>query len=310
MYTDPSGEIWHVVIGAVVGGVINLAANWDNIDNFWEGAAAFGVGAGAGALTAATGGAGASFWTVAGVSSLGGAATMGTNNIIGQTGNGVGLGDVEWGSVVESSLVGAVSGFAAGGVGHWAANSSALVNGLNSPLLRSAAVSPLAAGAGHIAGGTTSGLFKGRSINQAFHDSFNGLDKSMAMGLGIGVASTVGMSYANGINPVTGRVLAFKTEVQSLGAGRTEVKKWLQNVGNIERGQLTQDILGAGFKRMSPSNSPVEVFELGGMRIRLDPPQLPKTPYNHMHLEYGRNSYNIFLNSVNYKSPAAHIPIR
>lgn len=95
----------------------------------------------------------------------------------------------------------------------------------------------------------------------------------------------------------------------SLGAGRTGVKQWLQNAGNLERGTLIQNIESAGFKRMSPTTSPVSVFERGGMRIRLDPPQ-SGTPFNHMHLEYGGNSYNIFLNPVNYKSPAAHIPIR
>jgi hypothetical protein len=72
---------------------------------------------------------------------------------------------------------------------------------------------------------------------------------------------------------------------------------------------LIQNIESAGFKRMSPATSPVSVFERGGMRIRLDPPQ-SGTPFNHMHLEYGGNSYNMFLNPVNYKSPAAHIPIR
>jgi len=30
----------------------------------------------------------------------------------------------------------------------------------------------------------------------------------------------------------------------------------------------------------------------------------------HMHLEYGGNSYNTFLNPVDYRSPGAHIPIR
>jgi hypothetical protein len=95
----------------------------------------------------------------------------------------------------------------------------------------------------------------------------------------------------------------------SLGAGRTGVKQWLQNVGNLEKGELIQNIESVGFKRMSPSNSPVTVFERGGMRIRLDPPQ-SGTPFNHMHLEYGGNSYNTLLNSVHYKSPAAHIPIR
>jgi RHS repeat-associated protein len=95
----------------------------------------------------------------------------------------------------------------------------------------------------------------------------------------------------------------------SLGAGRTGVKQWLQNAGNLERGELIQNIESVGFKRMSPTSSPVSVFERGGMRIRLDPPQ-SGTPFNHMHLEYGGNSYNTLLNPVHYKSHAAHIPIR
>lgn len=55
--------------------------------------------------------------------------------------------------------------------------------------------------------------------------------------------------------------------------------------------------------------SPVSVFERGGMRIRLDPPQAG-TLFNHMHLEYGGNSYNIFLKPENYRSPAVHIKIK
>lgn len=84
-YTDPDGEFWHIVIGAAIGGVINLAANWDNCDGFWEYAAAFGVGAGTGALTATTGGASVG-WQI-GATALGGTATSATNNLIAQTKN-------------------------------------------------------------------------------------------------------------------------------------------------------------------------------------------------------------------------------
>ena len=58
----------------------NLISNWYNCDWFWEYAAAFGVGAGAGVLTAAAGG----FFATIGAA-LGGAATSGVNNIIAQT---------------------------------------------------------------------------------------------------------------------------------------------------------------------------------------------------------------------------------
>lgn len=57
VYTDPDGEWIHIVIGAVIGGVINTAVHWNQIDNLWDGVKAFGVGAGGGALVAATGGA-------------------------------------------------------------------------------------------------------------------------------------------------------------------------------------------------------------------------------------------------------------
>jgi len=59
-YTDPDGEWIHIVIGAVVGGVINVVSKAVNgqINSFWDGLAAFGIGAGAGALATVTGGAG------------------------------------------------------------------------------------------------------------------------------------------------------------------------------------------------------------------------------------------------------------
>jgi hypothetical protein len=96
------------------------------------------------------------------------------------------------------------SGFAAGAVGSWAASSSTLVNNVSSPILRSAVVSPIAAGAGHVAGGTTAGLFQGQNLGEAFAGSFDGIGKSMAIRGAIGVASTIGVSYANGVSPWTG----------------------------------------------------------------------------------------------------------
>ncbi|HBN05418.1 MAG TPA: hypothetical protein DD434_06475, partial [Bacteroidales bacterium] len=58
-YTDPNGEFWHIVIGAAIGGVINLGVKiyQGKINSFGDGLMAFGIGAIAGAGTAATGGA-------------------------------------------------------------------------------------------------------------------------------------------------------------------------------------------------------------------------------------------------------------
>ena len=206
VYVDENGEFWHIIIGALVGGIINLVANWDNVDGFWDGLATFGVGAGSGALIAATGGAGAGFWTVTGVAAGGGALTGATNSIVAQTGaNFSGFEQVDWRQVGSSSLIGGAAGFAGGAAGYWAANASILVNNVSNPILRSAVVSPIAAGAGHVAGGTTAGLLQGQSFGEAFANSFEGIGKSMAMGLGIGVTTTIAVSYASGINPFNGK---------------------------------------------------------------------------------------------------------
>jgi RHS repeat-associated protein len=145
-------------------------------------------------------------------------------------------------------------------------------------------------------------------------------DRGSFVGAGVDNAAAAGAAIKGGIPqkpvtvpqppPNTGIGLANRGEVQSLGAGRTAVKQWLQNVGNLERGQLIKDIGSVGFKKVFEGKGMMH-FERGGMKIRLDPPQ-PGTPFSHMHLNYGgnKNAYDIFLNRVNYKSPAAHIPIR
>lgn len=62
MYTDPDGEWIHIAIGALIGGTINLIANSDNCQGFWQGFTSFA----AGASVAAT--FGASFGVALGVS--------------------------------------------------------------------------------------------------------------------------------------------------------------------------------------------------------------------------------------------------
>lgn len=81
-FTDPNGEFVHIIIGAVVGGVINLGINalQGNINSWQDGFAAFGVGAVARGLGAATGG--------AAFVAMGGAA--GAGFIAGAVGGGIG----------------------------------------------------------------------------------------------------------------------------------------------------------------------------------------------------------------------------
>ena len=106
-YTDPSGEFWHIIAGAALGGISNLAFNWNNCDGLLEYVTAFAVGAGSGALTVLTGGASAGVQLLAAAGTS--AVTSGVNNIISQTSDNF-SGTVDWSSVGQNTAIGGVSG--------------------------------------------------------------------------------------------------------------------------------------------------------------------------------------------------------
>jgi len=119
---DKDGRFWHIVIGAVIGGAINLAvqASQGKIDSWGDGFAAFGIGAVAGAVGAATGGAALTAAGLPGASFLGGALSGAVGSAVGSPimglGNSAYFGDKyslkQWGRDV---LVGAVAGGVIGG---------------------------------------------------------------------------------------------------------------------------------------------------------------------------------------------------
>ncbi len=74
-YNDPTGNFWHLVVGAAIGGAVNVALHWNQImtgGNMWKDmAVAFGIGAIGGAVAAATFGAGiAAVGTASGASAI------------------------------------------------------------------------------------------------------------------------------------------------------------------------------------------------------------------------------------------------
>ena len=113
-YTDPNGEAWHLAIGAALGGITNLAFNWNNCDGFLEYATAFAVGAASGFVTAATGGASAGMQLLAAAGTS--AVTSGVNNIISQTSDNF-SGTVDWNEVGVDLFLGSVNGSISSGVG-------------------------------------------------------------------------------------------------------------------------------------------------------------------------------------------------
>jgi len=137
VYTDPDGEWIHLVIGAAIGGTVNLIVNWKKIDgNFWQGLGYFGVGALAGALGAGVG-AGISSAMAAGGSF--GAGFIGSSAAMTATS-----------SFVSGAAIGAGAGFSSGfvtgagnswlqgnsfGEGLWDGTKGGLIGGASGALL-------------------------------------------------------------------------------------------------------------------------------------------------------------------------------
>ena len=107
-YTDPDGEWAHLLIGALIGGIVNLATNWSSINTFGEDLAYFGIGAAAGALSAGVG---------MGVSSWIGGGTFGAG-FIGSTTAKTAVSSFASGSIIGGST-GFTQGFITGSGNSW-----------------------------------------------------------------------------------------------------------------------------------------------------------------------------------------------
>jgi hypothetical protein len=327
VYTDPDGNFWNFVIGAALGGVSGWqigkaqgAKGWGMVGFVFGGAMIGGLTAGIGDTAL-----GAFSTTANNVGSS--IAAYSVSGAVAGMASGASFAALSGGDIGKGALMGGLTGGALGALGgylQYQAIGGAMKAAVSDRNYWLACVDC----AKEIA--LSEVVIKGqRSILAQGSPLFNALVEINRFNpLAIVVNSLYGYVYGYDTsgNRLTGTEatanllslavpggrgagIAAKTGA-SLGAGRTGVKQWLQNAGNLERGQLIKDIEGAGFKKVFDGKGMMH-FERGGMKIRLDPPQ-PGTPFNHMHLNYGGNksAYDIFLNPVNYKSPAAHIPIR
>ena len=112
MYMDPEGDFpIAILVGALIGGGINLYANWDKVDNVWQGLGYFGIGALAGTVTAAM---------PVGVGIVGGFSAGACSGFVsgGMTGalNALISGDNMFEGLAQGSLCGAMFGGLSGGV--------------------------------------------------------------------------------------------------------------------------------------------------------------------------------------------------
>ena len=212
-YTDPDGELWHIIIGAAIGGIVNLATNANNCKGLWDYVAAFGVGAASGALTAAVPclGIGNGILNAAlqvGASAIGGGLVNGTNNLIAQTGkNFNGINNINkqdlWNSIGYGSISG-MAGFAGGAIGASAGN--VMINGFN-------IASPLAKGIlGGVSGGAIGGFtgsFVGSGMqtgdwSKACEAGWKGALSGASVGAISGGVEGLNFSKKHNLDPLTG----------------------------------------------------------------------------------------------------------
>ncbi len=122
MYVDKDGKFWWFIAAAVIGGIINTAVNWGDIDNFADGLCYFGVGALAGVVGAYTGGlsygiGGAAGGLIAGgVSGATSGAIIGGGNTLIQGGSFSDVFNAAWQGAFVGAVTGAVIGGVAGGI--------------------------------------------------------------------------------------------------------------------------------------------------------------------------------------------------
>ena len=108
-YSDPSGELFWLIPAAIIvgSGIVNAAMNADNIHNFGQGMAYFGVGCASAATAMYTGGAGIC---------LSGALLGGGNSLLTQSFNG---GKIDWFNVANASIFGAITSAVSAGIGEY-----------------------------------------------------------------------------------------------------------------------------------------------------------------------------------------------
>jgi len=192
IYVDKDGRVfWLIpVAAAVISGAINLASNWDKVDNFWQGLGYFGAGAASSAL-AFTGPAG---WA-------GGGALLGAANTA--------LGGGNMSDIIQNATIGGFAGLAGGAAGHWAAQNigGIVINGLNigSPVIKGIIGGLIGGAISGYVGGFTAGYIRTRNINAANQSGVEGLKFGALVGAATGAISSYMYSVENKLNPWTGR---------------------------------------------------------------------------------------------------------
>lgn len=192
-YNDPNGEFWHIVVGAVVGGIVNLVTNWDNIKNFGHGLSLFTTGALAGAGVALSPG---SFAVIAG-------SLAASNNVLNQ-GFHYGFNNIDY---QQAAFDGIVSGATAAGIGKLMKMPfvskvlNKITGNISSPLLRNVLNGQIT---GTTVGGVTGASMAAINREDLWKGSWKGMKSGFVVGTINGIGNAAQYSIDNKVGFFTG----------------------------------------------------------------------------------------------------------
>lgn len=208
---DPDGQEPIIIAALFVGiamGSYALYTNWDNIDNFWEGAAVFTAGGLSGAATVYCGGCGTV--AVMAIGFGGGVLTGATNNIVAQVDDDTSFDEVKWKETMQVSAINGVAGGLSAGAGKWMTGNymtTATVGTMEiqSPLVASVVKSTVGGTVGGVVGGGVTGLLMTGSWEGAMDGMYQGGRTGFMTGAAFGAGFGVYSSIQNKVNPFTGK---------------------------------------------------------------------------------------------------------
>lgn len=230
---DKDGKFWQYVIGAVIGGAVNLYQNWGNVHGFWNGAAYFGLGAVNGACIASGN---------SGLMALGGGIQAAGNTALGG-----GSAD----KIVTNGLWGAATSWAGGQImgGVNQLNPGKFLTG--NPMMQNILTGGISMGLANSITGGISTFQQTGSMRSAANSALTGLVSGMVMG-GItgGIQGYQNLKDANR-NPATGQPnqpqiqplqpIESKTFTYDENLARTDLKpEW--TLGACPRGKVIETI--------------------------------------------------------------------
>ena len=193
VYVDQNGEFWHIVIGAVVGGVINLTMNaiQGNVNSFGEGLAYFGTGALSGLASS--------------VNPLLGGAVLGLGNNITSQVSQNGWSNISLTSAIIDTGIGMGSAYLGGQISSkFSGVFSKVFNSISSPILKNVLINSTSnAASGFLLSAGISFAYT-KDFDQAFKDGVRG--GLMGAGIGFTTGAIGGYRYAkeNKLSPWTG----------------------------------------------------------------------------------------------------------